>query len=559
MSGRIVEVVKRANLLGKEDLLKAVEFSHRDNVPFPLFLLRNGYVEESVLMPLLERELGYEFIDLDNQDIEPAILDCVTRDIAITFRIIPLNRLANNLIVACGDPTNLDMIDKVSARLGSKIKPKLASELAIQRALDKYYVGKIEAKSATAIQDVADVYVISYIERLLQYAAQRKVSDIHFECFESSLRVRLRADGSLMEYAERPRFEMRDAMISRVKIISNLDITERRLPQDGNTKLDVPGVGKLDFRVSCLPTVWGEKIVLRLLDKGNLQLDMTKLGFDPDQLAAFQDAIHKPFGMVVVTGPTGSGKTTTLYSALSDLNRVSDCIVTAEDPVEYTIPGIAQSQVKPDINFTFASALKSFLRQDPDVIMIGEIRDLETADMAMRAALTGHIVLSTLHTNNAPETVERLRNMGVESFTIISALNAVIAQRLVRKVCPKCKVEDDRFTPEELINHGLPAKYVGKFPIFRGEGCEFCNGTGYKGRAAIYEVMTMTEALKRAVSKDLSALELKIIAMQNGMQTLRQSAWKKVAKGVTSLEELLDSSSPDFDATSEHTSIKRSA
>jgi type IV pilus assembly protein PilB len=296
-----------------------------------------------------------------------------------------------------------------------------------------------------------------------------------------------------------------------------------------------------------LPTVFGEKIVMRLLDKSNLQLDMTMLGFEKEQLARFHEAIYKPFGMVIVTGPTGSGKTTTLYSALNELNRLTDNVVTAEDPVEFTIPGVCQVNVRQDIGFTFAKALKAFLRQDPDVIMVGEIRDLETAEIAMKAALTGHIVLSTLHTNNAPETIERLRNMGIDSFTIISALNSVCAQRLVRKICENCKVEDP-VKPEEQISLGLPPKFAGTFKIYKGEGCPVCNGVGYKGRLAIYEVMNLNDSIRRSIANKESVIDLKRIAMQSGMQTLRQSAWKKVFKGLTTITEMQEASAQDFEA-----------
>jgi type IV pilus assembly protein PilB len=561
MSQRISEIIRKANILSKEDLAKAVEFSTRDNIPFALFLLANGMITEEVLMPLLETGLGVERIDLDNQDIETAVIDCVPREVAMTYRIIPINRLANNLIVAGGDPTDLALIDKISARLSAKVKIKLASELAITRAINKYYTNKVEGEKKPAkglsTTEASETYVVNFIERLLQSAAHRRASDIHIEPFETLIRIRLRTDGTLQEYLERPRIEIRDALISRVKIISGLDISEKRLPQDGATKIDVPGIGKIDFRVSSLPCVWGEKIVLRILDKSNLQLDMTKLGFEPEQLNQFKDSILRPFGMVLVTGPTGSGKTTTLYSALSELNRVSDNVVTAEDPVEYTIPGINQVQVRPDIEFTFAKALKSFLRQDPDVIMLGEIRDLETAEIAFKAALTGHIVLSTLHTNNAAETIERLRNLGIEAFTIISALNAVVAQRLVRKVCTKCRTEDTRHTKDELIGYGLPEKYIGAFPIYKAEGCDLCNNSGYKGRVAIHEVLTLTDPVKRAIAENASAMDLKLAGMASGMQTMRQSAWKKVARGITTIEEMLESSGSDSET--KKPSYKRSA
>ncbi len=561
MSQRIVEIIRKANLLSKEDFSKALEFSTRDGCSFSHFLLKNAIVTEDVLTPILEQGLGTQAIDLDNTDIETTVLDCVPKDVALQFRIVPINRIANNLIVAGGDPTNLEVVDKLSARLSSKVKIMLASEMAIQRALTKYYAKKVEAPKISKTQanaEIPDGFVSSFVDRLLITAVQKHASDIHIEPFETAIRIRFRADGTLVEYPEKARIDSRDAIVSRIKILSNLDIAEKRLPQDGACKIEVPGAGKVDFRVSILPCVWGEKVVMRILDKSNLQLDMTRLGFEVEQLNQFKDSIMKPFGMVLVTGPTGSGKTTTLYSALNELNRVSENVVTAEDPVEFTIPGINQVQVRNDIEFTFAKALKAFLRQDPDVIMVGEIRDVDTAEIAMKAALTGHIVLSTLHTNNAAETIERLRNMGLEPFTIISALNAIVAQRLVRKVCSACRTEDTAHTKEDLVRYGLPERYVGSFPLYKGTGCDICNGTGYKGRVAIHEVMVLNDTVKRAIAHNASAMDIKRAAMASGMQTLRQSAWKKVARGVTSIEEMLDSSASDSDSHS-NDALKRSA
>jgi len=581
-SARIVDIVKRSNLLSVADLAKALEFSSRDSIPLTLFILRNKMVAEDQLMKVLSEGLGgLEVVYPDRIEIEASVLASVPKDIVLQHRIIPINRITNNLIIAVGDPTNLGLFDSISAKLGVKLRIKLASDLSIQNALNRYYgaseeAAKIAAQHKSVAQqkgqsaartssvgapsgnESGESYVINYIERLMLTAAQRRASDIHIEPFESSMRIRLRVDGSLVEYKPQPRFEFRDALLSRVKLISGLDIFEKRLPQDGNTKLDIPGLGKMDFRVSSLPSVWGEKIVLRLLDKSNLQLDMTQLGFDTEQLEQFKDSILKPFGMVIVTGPTGSGKTTTLYSALNELNRISDNVVTAEDPVEFTIPGICQVNVRPDIEFTFSKALKAFLRQDPDVIMVGEIRDLETGEIAMKAALTGHIVLSTLHTNNAAESIERLRNMGIDRFTIVSALNCVVAQRLVRKICNDCRIED-HVAPEKQIALGLPEKYVGKFKIYRGAGCENCNHTGYRGRAAIYEVLTVTEPVKRAVVENMTALDIKRIAMANGMQTLRQSAWKKVYRGISTIDELIEASGSDEDTLQSSRTEQRSA
>lgn len=562
---RIIEIIKRSNLVSGPDLARALEFSERDGIPLTLFLLKNKVITEDVLMQCLARELGgLEVVSPDKISIEASVLASVPRDIVVNHRVIPINRVSSHLILAVGDPTNLGAIDAISAKLGVKLRLKLASELSIQNAISKYYGATEEAAKIAAQQknmqrtaalanlplnasENGESYVINYVERLMLVAAQKQASDIHIEPFETSIRIRLRIDGSLIEYKPHARFEFKDALLSRVKLISGLDIFEKRLPQDGNAKLEIAGLGKMDFRVSSLPSVWGEKIVLRLLDKGNLQLDMTQLGFDTEQLHQFKDSILQPFGMVIVTGPTGSGKTTTLYSALSELNRITDNVVTAEDPVEFTIPGICQVNVRPDIDFTFSKALKAFLRQDPDIIMVGEIRDLETGEIAMKAALTGHIVLSTLHTNNAAESIERLRNMGIDRFTIVSALNCVVAQRLVRKICSECKVVD-QVPAEKQIALGLPEKYINKFSIYRGRGCENCNNTGYRGRAAIYEVLQVNEPVKRAIVENMTALDLKRIAMNHGMQTLRQSAWKKVYKGITTIDELIEASGSDEDA-----------
>jgi type IV pilus assembly protein PilB len=554
MNSRIIEIIRKANIIAKDAFARAVEISQRDNIPLALFLLKNGIIEETLLMQTLSQSLGgLEIVSPHEMDIEPQIIACVPKDIAIQNRIIPLNRAANNLFIATGDPTNLEQLDLIASKLGNRLRCKLASELSIQQALEKYYFSlpdeKKEKLSTPGLSsEQSEGYVISYIERLMQAAAMRKASDIHIEPFESSLRVRIRIDGSLVEYEQKPRFETKDALLSRVKIVAGLDISEKRLPQDGNAKLDIPNFGKMDFRVSSLPTVYGEKIVLRILDKSNLQLDMTKLGFENIQLQQFKESILKAFGMVIVTGPTGSGKTTTLYSALNELNRLADNVITAEDPVEFTIPGINQVHVRPDINFTFATALKAFLRQDPDVIMIGEIRDAETAEIGMKAALTGHIVLSTLHTNNAPESIERLKNLGIQPFTLISAVNCVVAQRLVRKICVHCK-EEANVPLEEQISLGLPEKFAGQYKIYKGKGCDVCHGTGYKGRSAIYEVMVLNDTVKKAIADNLNSLELKLVAMQNGMQTLRQSAWKKVLSGQTTIEEMLEASNPDQDLT----------
>lgn len=552
MSAKIAEIIKRSRIVAPAELDRAIEFSERDGVSLAGFLLKNNLVDEEKLLKAISAGLGgMQVLFPDRMNIDQAVLRTVPRDLALAHKVIPVNRLAGNLVICTSDPTNLASLDKLSAKLGVKLSLKLASETAIEKALTKHYLRQAEPSvgGSATFGENSENYVVSYVDRLMYFAVQNKASDIHIEPFEKNLRIRLRIDGALVEYKPRARFDMRDGLLARVKIMSGLDIAEKRLPQDGNCKIEVSGVGKIDFRVSTLPTQWGEKIVLRVLDKSNLQLDLTRLGFETGQLDLFRESITRPFGMVLVTGPTGSGKTTTLYSALNELNRITDNVVTVEDPVEYTIPGIAQVNVRSDIGLTFASALKAFLRQDPDVIMVGEIRDGETADIAMRAALTGHIVLSTLHTNNAPETLERLRNLGVEPFTIISAVNCVVAQRLMRRLCPHCK-ERDPIPPAEQVRLGLPPQYAGKIEIFKENGCSSCNHTGFSGRTAIYEVMPLSEALKRAVSEEKDSIQLKKIALSEGLQSLRQSAWRRVAKGVSSISELLSCSSSDDDGRS---------
>jgi len=380
------------------------------------------------------------------------------------------------------------------------------------------------------------------VNLIMMDAIRKQASDIHIEPYEKMMRVRFRIDGVLYEIM-RPPLQMKNAIISRLKIMSRLDIAERRLPQDGRIKLRYKG-REMDFRVSVLPTLFGEKVVLRLLDKSSLQLDMTKLGFEEQQLKHFREAIYAPYGMVLVTGPTGSGKTTTLYSALSELNKISQNISTAEDPIEYNLTGINQVQVHDAIGLNFASALRSFLRQDPDIIMVGEVRDFETAEVAIKAALTGHLVLSTLHTNDAPSTVNRLLNMGVESFLVSSAVNLVIAQRLVRRLCFDCRVKEE-IIPEALLDLGVRENEIGTFSCYRGRGCPACSHTGYRGRVALYEVMPMHDQIRELVLLGASAAEIKKQAVDLGTVTLRQSGIRKMQLGITSIEEVIRSSAKD--------------
>ena len=454
------------------------------------------------------------------------------------------------------DPTDLVAINEVKFITGYGVRVVLASPSTIKKALDRRFGGvsydevlkKFGDGEMEIIQEADDVNlqelqqatmeapVVTLVNAILSDAARRRASDIHIEPYEKIFRVRFRVDGVLQEIMSPP-LRLKNPLVSRLKVMAGLDIAERRLTQDGRIKLKMGMAGELDIRVSVLPTLFGEKVVMRLLDKSNLQLDMARLGFDPKTLSDFQEAIHKPYGMILITGPTGSGKSTTLYSALSELNKTDVNISTAEDPVEYNLVGINQVQVREQIGLTFAACLRSFLRQDPDIIMVGEICDLETAQIAVKAALTGHLVLSTLHTNDAPSTVDRLINMGIEPFLLTSSINLIAAQRLVRRICENCK-EPVEVNADALINLGVDAAEIsGGFPIYHGRGCANCNGTGYRGRLAIYEIMVMHEALKEMILRAASVIELKREAVKLGMSTLRISALQKVREGLTTIEE----------------------
>jgi type IV pilus assembly protein PilB len=476
-----------------------------------------------------------------------------------------VNRAGSTLIVATADPSNIFALDDIKFLTGYNIQPVVSSEEAIRRAIDRYYdqstsledvMGDFDDSDIALIEDADDVDVnelakasedapvVKLVNLILTDAVKKNASDIHVEPYEKTFRVRYRIDGVLYE-SMKPPMKLKNAIVSRLKIMSELDIAERRLPQDGRIKLKLGRGKEMDFRVSVLPTLFGEKLVLRLLDKGNLQLDMTKLGFEVPQLEAFQRSIHLPFGMVLVTGPTGSGKTTTLYSALSELNKTSENLSTAEDPVEFNLAGINQVQMHEEIGLNFAAALRSFLRQDPDIIMVGEIRDFETAEIAVKAALTGHMVLSTLHTNDAPSTINRLLNMGIEPFLVASSVNCIVAQRLARKVCVECKEKDPEITQQVLLDAGMSPERASKTVAVRGKGCRVCSETGFKGRIAVYEVMELKEELKEFVLNGASALELKREAIRLGMQTLRQSVLSKVAEGLTPLSEVFRVSTAD--------------
>jgi type IV pilus assembly protein PilB len=557
---RLGELLVREKLISLQQLRRAQEEQTRSGKNLGYTLAKLGYISDNEITGFLSTQFRLPAISLDEYEIEPDVTKLVARDMCDKHKIIPVSRSGSSLIVAMADPTNLHAIDDIKFLTGYNVEPVVASETSIQAAIERYYnigpsyeevmadleLGNEEIDFTATEEEInalelekasADAPVVRLVNVLLLNAIRKGASDIHVEPYEKRLRVRYRIDGVLNEEMNPP-LKLKNALVSRLKIMSQLDIAERRLPQDGRIKLKLGKGREMDFRVSVLPTMWGEKVVLRLLDKGNLQLDMTKLGFDTGPLADFQWAISQPWGMVLVTGPTGSGKTTTLYSALSDLNKPACNISTAEDPVEYNLHGINQVQMHDEIGLNFAMALRSFLRQDPDIIMVGEVRDFETAEISVKAALTGHLVLSTLHTNDAPATISRLLNMGVEPFLITASVNLVLAQRLARKVCPECS-RPVAVDPEALADLGATPEQIKTAKLARGAGCTVCNSTGYKGRIALYEVMKFTDDLKEMVLQGASTAELKAAAVRKGMSTLRASGIRKVLEGVTTAEEVL--------------------
>ncbi len=566
MSGRLGELLVRENLISVQQLRKAQEEQQKSGARIGTALIKTGAIEESKLTDFLSKQYGVPAINLKDFDIDPEIIKLVPKDVAQKHLVIPVNRAGPSLIVAMCDPSNIYAVDDLKFLTSYNIEPVVASEPSVREAIERYYAekgpsleeivgevadGEVEVATDETDQNIEeatkaadDAPVIKLVNLVLKDAIGKGASDIHVEPYEKDFRVRFRIDGVMYEVMKPP-MKLRNAITSRLKIMAQLDISERRLPQDGRIKIKISGGKEMDFRVSVCPTLFGEKIVMRLLDKSNLQLDMTKLGFEVEPLKWFKEAIDRPYGMVLVTGPTGSGKTTTLYSALSALNDVGSNLCTAEDPVEFNFAGINQVQMKDDIGLNFASALRSFLRQDPDIIMIGEIRDFETAEIGVKAALTGHLVLSTLHTNDAPGTVSRLLNMGIEPFLVTASLNLILAQRLCRKLCQACKKPVKDAEPQALIDAGVPAEKVGTFTLYEKNGCRECNDRGYRGRVAVYEVMPFWDGLKELVINGASAAELKQEAIRLGMQTLRMSAINKVMTGVSTLEEAVGNTSPD--------------
>jgi type IV pilus assembly protein PilB len=598
LSERLGELLVKRNYITADQLKKVLEEQKLKGGRLESNLIRLGYVKEDELLSFLSAQYRVPAVKVSKMEINPNVIKLIPSSTSKKYFIIPVNRVGPKLTLAMADPSNIVVIDEIKFMTGFNVEAVVASETEIIDAIKKYYGGgggvsgkgsvsfqasdysleeeksstsdneftleddavnvddfdalvhgavdNVEVVDTQAVQDDGveiEGPIIKIVNGILIKAIRMGASDIHFEPYERTYRVRYRIDGMLRREMILP-IQIRNAMVSRLKIMANLDIAERRLPQDGRIKLRLQKGREMDFRTSTIPVLYGEKVVLRLLDKSSLQLDMTKLGFEESSLQDLQNAIHRPVGMILVTGPTGSGKTTTLYSALSELNKETENIVTAEDPIEYNFMGINQVQMHEEIGLTFASTLRSFLRQDPDIIMVGEIRDFETAQIAVQAALTGHLVLSTVHTNDAPGTITRLIDMGIEPFLISSAVILILAQRLIRKICMDCR-EPIKVHPQLLIDLGVSPDEVKSLTIYKGKGCPICNNTGYKGRLGLYEVMPMKEEIKELVLSRASTSEVKKEAMRLGMKTLRQSGTLKIKNGLTTIEEVLRSTIDD--------------
>ncbi|MBA3512891.1 MAG: type IV-A pilus assembly ATPase PilB [Pyrinomonadaceae bacterium] len=596
MSVKLGEILVRENVISAQHLREALDHQREHGGRLGYNLVKLGLVTDEMITAVLSRQYGIPSVNLDLFQIDESVLRLIPQEVAQKYSVIPLSRVGATLTLAMVDPTNVFAMDDIKFMTGLNVEPVIVAELSIQHSIAKYYGTSKEIELAPIsmgapaykrsngkgpngagtithadlvsldsidfdhgrIEDVEvvedneeidlstlsrmseDAPVVRLVNVLLVDALRRGASDIHIEPYEKELRIRFRIDGVLYDVMHPP-LKLRDALISRVKIMSKLDISEKRLPQDGRIKIKVKIDARsreLDFRVSTLPTLFGEKVVLRLLDKENLMLDMTKLGFEPESLVKFQRNITKPYGMVLVTGPTGSGKTNTLYSALQSLNTVQTNIMTAEDPVEFNLMGINQVQMKEQIGLNFAAALRAFLRQDPNIVLVGEIRDFETAEIAIKAALTGHLVLSTLHTNDAPSTISRLMNMGIEPFLVATSVNLIQAQRLIRRVCKDCKSEHS-MPPEALMEVGFSAEDAKKLKTYKGRGCSTCNNTGYKARIGLYEVMEVNDEVRELILIGASALELRKKAIEDGMITLRESGLQKIRDGLTTLEEVV--------------------
>jgi type IV pilus assembly protein PilB len=565
MSQRLGDLLVREKVITAEQLEQALREQGTSGTRLGAALVKLGFLSDDDVTNFLSRQYGVPAINLNYFEIDPSVVKLIPYDTAKRYQILPLSRVGASLTIAMVDPTNVFAMDDIKFMTGFNIEPVVASEAAILEGIEKAYnttpeedlesvmasmgegeMSDIELQADADEADAADLEkaaeeapIVKLVNMILTEAVKKGASDIHMEPYEKEYRVRFRVDGVLQTIMNPP-MKLRDAIISRVKIMAKLDISEKRLPQDGRIMLKMNLQGKkkvLDYRVSTLPTLWGEKVVLRLLDKESLRLDMTKLGMEQESLDKFQRAIFKPYGMVLVTGPTGSGKTNTLYSSISQLNKPDTNIMTAEDPVEFQLAGVNQVQMKEQIGLNFAAALRSFLRQDPNIILVGEIRDFETAEIAIKAALTGHLVLSTLHTNGAPETISRLMNMGIEPFLVATSVHLIAAQRLIRRICSNCCEVLD-LPPQALLDAGFTAAESKTVKISKGRGCSNCNNTGYKGRTGLYEVMEIDDEIRELILVGASALELKKKAIEKGMITLRRSGLIKVSQGITTLEEV---------------------
>jgi type IV pilus assembly protein PilB len=576
MSAKLGETLLKDNLITPQQLKDALDYQRLNGGRLASTLVKLGILSDEEVTAVLSRQYGVSSVNLDLFEVDPAAISLVPRETAERYSVLPLSRVGATLTLAMVDPTNVFAVDDIKFMTGLSVEPVVVSEGALASAVGKYYGTSRELELARVMEDLVaestthqtdygedfdqfeleedseeidlenlermaeDAPVVKLVNVILVDALRRGASDIHIEPYEKEFRVRFRIDG-ILYHIMTPPMKMRDAMTSRLKILARLDIAEKRLPQDGRIKLRVKLDGRsreLDFRVSSLPTIFGEKIVMRLLDKENLRLDLALLGFEPESLVRFKRNIARPYGMVLVTGPTGSGKTSTLYSALQSLNTIDTNIMTAEDPVEYNLQGVNQVQMKESIGLNFAAALRSFLRQDPNIILVGEIRDFETAEIAVKAALTGHMVLSTIHTNDAPSTISRLMNMGIEPFLVATSVNLIQAQRLVRRVCRECKMEV-RMPLEALIDVGFSAAEAPDVKVFRGAGCAICNNTGYKGRIGLYEVFEITDEVRELILVGASGLELRRKAIEEGMLTLRQSGLEKIKQGATTVDEVV--------------------
>ncbi len=566
MDDRIGEILVRAGKVRPNQVTEGLETQREKGGRLGSILVQSGYLNEDELIETLAEHFGVASIDLEDIEIDEEVIRVVPAELARKYTILPLSRAAARITLAMMDPTNVFALDDIKFMTGYSVEPVLASEEALRTAIDRFYGSShavelkrvmdefddesiedmelLDDEEEIALADLEeaseDAPVVRLVNMILFDAIKRGASDIHVEPYEKEYRVRYRVDG-ILYHVMNPPLKLKEAVTSRIKIMAKLDIAEKRLPQDGRIRIKAKIDNKpkdLDLRVSVLPTLFGEKIVMRLLDKDNLMLDMTKLGFEPDSLRRFENGINKPYGMILVTGPTGSGKTNTLYSALSKLNTGEVNIITAEDPVEFNLPGVNQVQMKESIGLNFAAALRSFLRQDPNVILVGEIRDFETAEVAIKAAMTGHLVLSTLHTNDAPSSVNRLMNMGIEPFLVATTLHLVVAQRLIRRICVACKTEVDA-PPGILESLGLDSTDLQGVTLYHGIGCDRCNQTGYKGRLGLFEVMEVEDEIRDLVIGGGSSSELRAKSIQNGMISLRASGLQKIREGKTTVEEVV--------------------